>query len=306
MSRSFSLAWFGAMFGLFVIWSNSFHAIAWLRHSVGAWDLVTLRFAPVGLFCLVWGLASARTENLRLLRAHWRRLALMGLLMVPVYNVCLNWGQGMVPAGTAALLISMNPIFTYILAIAIRQERFRLRKSIGLVIAFVGLFLLLRSQGKTFGGDYNLHALATLAAPLSWAISTLLGRPLVTRESPVRVTYLSLGLGSLLFLVLALIQPHIRAQIASMGLGDQVAWIHLWLLCTIVGYGVWYAALRHLPASSVATFVLLNPPLTLAFVPIWGRESLHATVLVFGTMILGGILFSVWPARALTPPKNCG
>ncbi len=306
MKQSFSAFWFAAMFGLFVIWSNSFHAIAWMRRSVSAWDLITLRFAPVGLFCLVWALLSSPRENLRLLRQYRGRFLLMGILTVPVYNLCLNWGQGQVPAGTAALIIAMNSVFTYVIAVLIKQERFQRRKTIGLSVAIVGLVLLLQSQGKSFGAGYNLHALVTLGAPLSWACSTLLGRPVVQRESPLRVTYLSIGIGSAPFLLLAIVQPGIHRWLAGMSTADAVSWVHLWLLCTIVGFAIWFSALKHLPASSVAAFVLLNPPLTMAFVPIWGTETLHATVLGFGTIILAGILVSVWPGRALTPAKIAG
>ncbi|MBK8232204.1 MAG: DMT family transporter [Candidatus Eisenbacteria bacterium] len=300
------LAWFAAILILFLFWSNSFHAIGWLRRTVSAWDLITLRFAPVGLFCLIWAGLSRPSENLRILRAHPLRLVLMGLLMVPIYNLCLNWGQGLVAAGTAALLIATNPILTYGIALLIRQERFQARKAIGLAVAFTGVFLLLRSQGRDLGASYTTHALVTLLAPLSWAVATLLGRPLVQRESPVRVTYISLGIGSLPFLFAPLFQSSVRAEFLAFAVADHVAWIHLWLLCTIVGFAIWYAALRHLPASSVAAFVLLNPPLAVAFGPIWGTDRLHATVLGFGAMILGGIAVSVWPGGALTPPKKGG
>ena len=55
-----------ALLFLFLLWSNSFHAIAYLRRSVGAWDLVVLRFAPVGVFSLTWILLHDPLHNLRL------------------------------------------------------------------------------------------------------------------------------------------------------------------------------------------------------------------------------------------------
>lgn len=297
------MRWILALVGLFVIWSNSFHSIAWLRRSLGAWDLVIARFAPVGLFCLGTTFLWGWRENWRVLRSYSVRLILMGLLIVPAYNICLNWGQGRVPAGTASLLISTNPLFTYLLALSIRQESRRWRKTAGLLLSFTGVYLLLRAQGRSFGAGYGAHALATLAAPLSWAIATIIGKPLVTRESPLRVTYLALAIGSVAFVPLALADASTRAAAARFTAADWAVLAHLSILCTIVGFAIWYAALRHLPASSVAAFVLLNPPLTLAFGPLWGTDRPTASVIGYGVWILAGVLLSTWKVPERTAPR---
>jgi drug/metabolite transporter (DMT)-like permease len=283
-----------ALVFLFLLWSNSFHAIAYLRRSVGAWDLVVLRFAPVAVFSLTWILLHDPLHNLRILIENPVRIAFLGLLIVPIYNVLLNWGQGQVPAGTASLLIAMNPLFTYALALVIRQERHRLRKSVGLMLSFTGVYLLLIQQGRSFGPGYGLHALSVLAAPLSWAIATIVAKPLVTRESPLGVTYLSLAVGSVPFLLIAPFDHTLRVAIGGFTLEDWFAITHLSLMCTIIGFAIWYASLRRLPASSVAAFVLLNPPMTIAFGPLWGTDQPTASVIGFGAWILAGIILSTW------------
>lgn len=288
------LFWIVILVGLFVVWSNSFHAIAWLRRSIGAYDLVLVRFAPVGAFCLIWCLLSEPRHNLNLFTRHPLRIIAMGVLMVPGYNLFLNWGQGRVPAGTASLLIAMNPLFTYLLALGIRQERHRWRKTLGLMLSLTGVYLLLRDQGRAFGPGYGIHALSVLAAPASWATATVLGKPLVTTESPLRVTYLSLAVGSIPFLLLAPFDRTFRQAMGTFQTTDWIAVVHLALFCTILGFAVWYAALRRLPASSIAAFVLLNPPMTIAFGPIWGTDQPTPYVLMYGAWILAGIVFSMW------------
>jgi len=292
-SERLSWKWLLAVFFLFILWSNSFHAIAWLRPKTTAWSLVVLRFAPVGLFCALWlGIREPR-ESLAALRAHGGRILAMGILMVPVYNVALNWGQGQVPAGTASLLIALNPIFTYVIAMCIGQESPRWRKTAGLLLSLVAVYFLLRFEGRAFGGAYVVRALAVLSAPLSWALATVLGRPLVQRESPLRVTYLSLVVGSAPFMVWAALDPTIGSQASRFDLADWSALAHLSILCTIVGFAIWYAALRRLPASSVAAFVLLNPPFTVLFGPIWGSPPASWASLVFGAIVLSGVALAV-------------
>ncbi|MDM7917081.1 MAG: DMT family transporter [Candidatus Eisenbacteria bacterium] len=287
-----SVFWTLTLFGLFVLWSNSFHAIAWLRRSLGAYELLLARFAPVGAFALAWGVSSGLRENLRLLARYPIRLLVLGLLQVPVYNLLLNWGQGQVPAGTASLLIAMNPLFTYLLALVIGQESHRIRKTIGLLVSFTGVYVLLVAQGRSFGAGYGLHALSVLGAPLSWATATVVCKPLVSRHSPMRITFLSLAIGSIPFLFIAPFDHSFREALGRFGLADWVAITHLGLMCTVVGFAVWYVALSHLPASSVAAFVLLNPPLTIAFGPIWGTDQPSLSLLGFGAWILAGVILS--------------
>ena len=130
-----------ALVGLFVIWSNSFHAVTYFRREVGisASALVTLRYGPVAIFCLLY-LFFRRRESIPMLRRDGWKLLLMGLFMVPGYNLALNWGQGRVPPATASLIIAMNPVFTFLLATALLGERATLTRWLGLAVAFVGIY----------------------------------------------------------------------------------------------------------------------------------------------------------------------
>ena len=74
---------------LFLVWSNSFIAIAYLLGSERApalldWiGLTVARFAPVTLLCALYCFVFRRRDSLALVRAHWRRLLLAGMLGVP-------------------------------------------------------------------------------------------------------------------------------------------------------------------------------------------------------------------------------
>lgn len=282
---------YAVLFGLFVIWSNSFHAVAYFRNDVGvsASALVTLRYGPVALFCLPY--LIARRRELRALAARdGPKLLLMGLLMVPGYNLALNWGQGRVPPATASLIITMNPVFTCLLAAAFLGERPTWSRFLGLAIALSGVGLLVRTQQGSYGAGYSLYALVVLLAPLAWAVSTVLGKPITGRGDSLLITFAATGAGSAPFLATLLVGTGgVHQTLASLDAVGWVALLHLSVLCTIVGFAAWFWALRHLPASSVAAFVFLNPPLTSLFGVIWGTETFHWSTAVFGLITLSGV-----------------
>jgi drug/metabolite transporter (DMT)-like permease len=287
---------------LFVIWSNSFHAVAYFRQriSVSTLDLVTLRYGPVVPFCLVYCLWQWTRCREMLARDGWRVIA-AALFTVPGYNLALNWGQGRVPAATASLLIATNPIFTYLLALALLSERVRWSKVVGLALAFLGVYGLVRFQNGQLGGTYLIHALVVLLAPICWALATVISKPVTTRHDPLLFTFAAMGIGSLPFLVtLVLGIGDAHGVLARLTQTGWIALVHLSLGCTIIGFAAWFWALRHLPASSVAAFVFLNPPFTLLFGIVWGTEAFHWSLAVFGAVILAGVALSsggLQPAR---------
>ncbi len=299
-----------SLVGLFVLWSNSFHAVAYFRKNLGVStsSLVTLRYGPVAVFCLGYCLAHRRAFLELIRRDGWRILA-VGLLLVPAYNFALFWGQGWVPPATASLIIAMNPVFTFVLALAFLGEAARPSKFIGMALAFLGVYLLVQTQRGAYGNGYLLAALVVLAAPLSWASGTVLGKGLTQRSDPLLVSFAATGLGSLPFLGTFLAGTGgVHHLLATMPVLGWVSLIHLSVLCTIVGFAVWFWALRYLPASTVAAFVFLNPPFTALFGALWGTERFHWATAGFGTVTLIGVSLSagLWklPAGKRVQPER--
>jgi drug/metabolite transporter (DMT)-like permease len=279
---------------LFVIWSNSFHAIAYFRQTlkVSAMDLTILRYGPVVPFCLAYVLRDWR-KSWHLLRVAWLRIIVMGSLTVSGYNLALNWGQGRVPPATASLIIALNPVFTYLMAMGFLGEKREGRKFIGFAIAFLGIYLLVSSQATAYGPGYSLSALVVLLAPLSWATATVTGKPLTARTDPLLLTFLALGIGSLPYLFgLIAGTGEVHETLATMNLTGWLALIHLSLPCTIIGFAIWFWALKRLPASTAAAFVFLNPPLTTLFGAVWGTETWHWSTAAFGSLTLAGVALS--------------
>lgn len=294
---------YAALVLLFVVWSNAFHAVVYFRQalSVSSLDLVTLRFGPLVPFCLAYCLWKQKSLREMLVHDGWRVLV-AALCTVPGYNLALYWGQGQVPAATASLLIATNPVFTYMMAIALLGEHVRWPKIAGLALAFLGVYGLVRFQNGQFGGTYLIHALVVLLAPICWGLATVIGKPVTTRRDPLLFTFAATGIGSLPFLVtLALGTGDAHGVIDRLTQTGWIALVHLSLGCTILGNAVWFWALRHLSASNVAAFVFLNPPFTVLFGILWGTEAFHWSLAVFGAVILAGVALSagvLQPGRA--------
>ena len=112
-----------------------------MRQDLGLTAALAARFLPVLLGA---GLLLLWRRPLRLPRAAWWRIAAMGFLGVPVYNLAFLHGLKTVPTGTASLIIALNPVFTAVLARIVLKEPFGLRRSLGLALSLAGVFVVIR------------------------------------------------------------------------------------------------------------------------------------------------------------------
>jgi O-acetylserine/cysteine efflux transporter len=313
---------------LFLVWSNSFIAASYLlggERPAAQFDWLGLsaaRFAPLAPLCLLYCFLFRRRQSVALLRRHPVRLPVAGLLAVPVYNLALYYGQQHgIPPPVASVTTALSPLSLLLFAALFLGEPLTPRKGTAFFIAVAGLFTLALSRGGFTGlPSFGLLLAITAIAPLSWTAYTVLSKGAVganlaersrtsggtteirENSSPLDWTYLTIGIGSLPLLLL--LPWHGGREMLALGSGGWLAIFHLTVLSALLGYAVWSWLLQHLPASTVAFFIFLNPPLTLL------SKLLLATVLpgIFvarwiplellgGALALAGLAIAIWPAR---------
>ncbi len=251
---------------LYLLWSNSFVAMSYLlgaEHASARLDALGLtqaRYLPVTPVAAAW-LLLARREYLPLLWSYRWRLLFAGLLAVPAYGLCLYWGirQG-IPAPVASLLTALSPLYLMVLGAAVLGERLGGRKLLGFAVAAVGLGLVATARG---GASVTALLLVVVAAgaPLSWALVTVLGKPLAS-QLPADVWTAGYLVAGGLPLLLAL--PWSAAPVLALDATGWGAVLYLSLGCTLVGFVLWTWIAARLPASSAGFTVFLNPPMSLA------------------------------------------
>jgi len=289
----------------FLIWSNSFIAIKLLLARMSAFDLLRLRFIPVGVISFILILLFYRTQAWRILRAHPARVTLGGFLMVISYNLFLNSGMRYVQPNAASLLIALNPLITLLLAVRFLHEPFTRRRLLGTVITFIGLTLVVLlgrvggAGGTWIAVDKIPYALLVLGGPLSWAAATVIIKPALKGHSAVVFNFVSLSLGSLP-LLLFMDRPFIDLALSLRPLEFGAA-AFLSLACTILAFSFWNIAIKSWHASNVSLFVYLNPPLTALFTYLFFGIGITFYFLVGGVVMLAGIIIATLPGKSAAP-----
>ena len=109
--------------------------------------------------------------------AVWRYLIVIGVLNTALPFALLSWGQQYVPSAFAGISMAALPLFVFPLAHMFSDEKMSLRKTIGVVIGFIGAAVLIGPGAFDFSdGSLALAQLACVGASLSYAVSSVLTR----------------------------------------------------------------------------------------------------------------------------------
>jgi drug/metabolite transporter (DMT)-like permease len=229
-------------------------------------------------------------------RSHWPLLLLLGAIVGWGQSVAFTYGLAWTPATKAALIVPLNPIFTTLLAAWWLRERVTPGQWAGVAIAAVGMIVLVFRRG---GGEEAGEAFGPLVmalAPLSWAVFTVVSKPLLLRyHPPVLATYTtSIGVLG----VLPLMRPATVSRLVSATWSELGAAVYIGAVALAGGFYLWYVGLSRLGAARAGSFALLVPLFGVLGGVLFLGEPLGWPLLAGGTLILGGMRLVLAPQRA--------
>lgn len=264
-----------------VTWSSAYAAIAYALTSFTPGEVALARLA-IGSACfaiLLWG---KRVPLPR--RSDWLQLAVLGVLGLTVYHLCLNRAETRVASGTAAILISLVPAVTTALSAFWIGERITMRQAMGLIVALLGVVLVVITSGKRVA--FQPMAAWVLISVLVCAIFFVGQKPLFGRNNVIGVTAFAFFAGTLGAVPFGLHLP--RALVAAPWT-HIAALIYLGVAPTFLGYLAWNAALRRAPTSQVSSFIYFSPPIAVLIGWAWLGEKPGWLTLVGGAITVGGV-----------------
>jgi drug/metabolite transporter (DMT)-like permease len=227
-------------------------------------------------------------------RRDWPQLALLGVLGLTVYHLCLNYAETRIASGTASILISLVPAATAATSALWLRERLSLRTWIGLAIALVGTVLVVLASGQRV--EVDPKALLVLVCVAVSAIYFVGQKALFARNSMLGVTAFTFFAGTLAALPFGW---HLPQALAVASTPRIAALLWLGIAPTFVGYLAWNMAVHRASASRVSSFIYLSPPIALLIGWLWLHEVPNVLILVGGAITVGGVVLANARRRAV-------
>ncbi len=234
---------------------------------------------------------------MRVLNSPWpTRDALPVLIRMGAFSTAfpfmlLSWGLLYVPSSVAGISMAAVPLFILPLAHFFSDERLTLRRTVGVLVGFVGIVVLIGPSALKLGSGIELLGqLACFGAATCYAISSIQTRNCPPVD-PITMSAVALLVGSVILLPLMLIFEGVPSW---QGIGPSLSVLFLGLIPT--AFATYLRVLVIRSAGSVF-MTMVN-----FMVPLWSvffgatllSEPLPQSLLASLVLILSGLLISQW------------
>lgn len=263
---------------LAALWGASFLFMRVGTPEFGPVVLVELRLAIAA--ALLVAIVASRGSP-RPIFAHWKRLAVVGVINSALPFVLLAYASLTLAAGFSAILNATTPFFAAIIAYLWSGTRLSRPRVLGLVIGFGGVVVLVWGKISFKSGGAGPAIVAGLTAAASYGLAASYTKLRLPVLPPTTAAAGSLFWAAVILLpfVIAFPPPHVPT------LRGSLAVVALGVLCTGTAYLLYFRLLKDLgPTGAVAVTFLI--PATAMF---WGATFLKEPVnqrMVIGTVVI--------------------
>ncbi len=271
-----------------IVWAFAFPFIKIGLEELSFINLTIMRFLIVCIiFIIIFILMPKKFSKLH--RKDIIPISILGFFGVIVYHFGLNYGEQFISPGIASLIIATIPIQIIILARVILKEIITFKKFIGIILALIGV-LIISIWGKaesTLEIEYIFGALAILIAAIMAALYTIAGKRLLERYNGLSLTVYAMLFGSIG--LIPFISQSFIIQVESMTPKAWFAVIFLGLFSTVIGYVIWYIALKIKSASEISIYLYAIPVLSTIISFFWFKDEITLMFIVGGFLVLIGL-----------------
>ena len=250
-----------------------------------AFNSVRFLFTPVLMLTIVFLLE----RSLRIERSLWRDALLLGLIGNTGYQIFFMEGLNLTSAASASLLVATTPIWVALISQLRGWDQISRIGWGGIALSFVGVFIVL-FDGETMSSAAMRGDIYVLIAAACWAYYTIGARALLAQYSALRVTAITLSIGSIPLIFIGIPQ---LSQVVWSSL-TWVSWASMAysvIFSIAIAYILWYNGVVKvgptrtgiyaslLPACGViSAYLILGDPITL-------RDIIGTTAIVGGLLL---------------------
>jgi drug/metabolite transporter (DMT)-like permease len=285
-----------------VIWGTNFSVVkhAFVELDPQAFNAVRLALGSIVFLALILAMrlrppAPGRTGSIAsifytpdaITARDWLALTALGVVGHFLYQYTFVAGLAQTSVANSALMLAATPVLIALITAGLGHERIAPLHWLGAALSMAGIYVVVGHSVRPAGGSLRGDLLMA-AAVCCWAIYTLGSRPMMSRHSPVGVTGLSMAIGTLLYVPVAL--PQIRAvQWTAVSRGTWLAIVYSALFALCIAYTIWYAAVREMGSARTSIYSNVVPLVAMISAVLFLGEPLGARKVLGAAAVLAGV-----------------
>ncbi len=246
----------------------------------------------VGITALVLLIVQAYRGRIWLQhRSDYSRLAILSLFGVVFNQLLFVGGLSLTKAANTSLLAVTIPIFTLIVGAIVGNERLRLAKAFGIVLAAAGVIFLIDPSAASFSSQTTIGDVMIIVNSLSYGIYVATSKAVITRNGAFRSMMWVFVFASVICVPLGLVSLT-AIDVTSISLEIWLLVLYIAVVATASPYLLNAWALARVAPSTVAVFIYLQPLIGFALAVIFLAEIIDFRFILAALLVFAGVFLT--------------
>ncbi len=280
-----------------LFWGGTFVAGRMIAQDLPHMTIAFLRFGIATIILLV----MARQMEGGLPRLNLRQFIatfLLGVTGVFLYNLFFLAALERMPAGRTALMVSLSPIITSILAAVIIGEKLGWRRWSGIALGFVGVAIIVTKGDvlnamRSIGENSDWGELFMVGAILSWATYTIISRFALKGLSPIATTTYAMIFGTAMILVGMMFELD-QLSMQMLNWRNTLILLYMGALGSAMSF-IWFSeGVKQIGASRTVVFTNLVPVFGVLLGFLVLDEPILWSMVIGGVIVIAGVSLTNW------------
>jgi drug/metabolite transporter (DMT)-like permease len=281
-----------AFFAVYVFWGSTYLAIKYTIETLPPFLMAGTRFAFAGTILFIW--ARFTKDYQKPTFEHWKTAAIVGTFLLLGGNGAVVLASHYIPSSMTALLVATEPLFVVMLSwLWLRNGRPNWKVAAGLIVGFLGVYLLISGKGDAEAGGYGqwIGYGAVIFGALSWATGSIYGLKASTPKSSLLTAGMQMLAGSVSLFAVGLIRSeHMTFDPAAVSSNSVFALFYLIVFGSLIGFTAYSWLLKNAQPAMVATYAYVNPVIAVILGWSVAGESLTAQMLIGAFVIVASVV----------------
>ena len=245
----------GMLVLLSIFWGGSFFFVEIALRSFQPFTVVFLRVTIAAVILL--GVVYLRGQRMPSTISTWGAYLVMGALNNAIPFSLIVWGQTHIDSGVASILNATTPIFTVLLAhMLTSDEHLTLRKICGVLIGFLGVYIMMAPDLKDGFSWHGLGQIAILGATVSYSFAGIYGKRFKDISPVVNSAGMLLCSSVMMFPLFIITTP---LRMLNPSLDAMAAVVGIAIISTAMAYLLYFRILASAGATNVLLVTFLVP-----------------------------------------------
>ncbi len=282
-----------AFAAVYIFWGSTYLAIKYAIETLPPFLMAGSRFLFAGSILYIWARFSKDYEKPSF--KHWRTSFIVGTLLLLGGNGGVVLAQHYISSSLAALLVATEPFWIVLLSwLWLKGARPNWKVALGLLIGFLGVYLLIGGQSESAAGGAGgqiLGAFFVIAGAFSWALGSMYGlRATTPKSSALTAGMQMLSGGAVLTLVGFLKGEWTTFNPAEVSANSWFAVAYLIVFGSLIGFTAYSWLLKNAEPAMVATYAYVNPVIAVFLGWLIAGESFTGQMLIGAGIIVGSVV----------------